>query len=106
MLPGPTRQPQTDPEEAEKRRVATTIVDVLNEALQADPQLVRQLCEYRLPCRPALMAHPTIVALETAEKVAVVGMLGILNGICLRLTGKYIAAVTEENGEISKFTTI
>ena len=59
-------------------------VEVLNVALDADPDAMRQLIENRVPCNTGLAGHPTIqVKREPMSSTGYsVGMIGIINGIC------------------------
>ena len=54
-------------------------VDVLNDALEADPDAVRHIIDHRVPCSNALAVHPTIQVGMNPDQV--VGALGLLNGI-------------------------
>lgn len=65
-------------------RIAERIVDLMNQALSADPDAVNILCGFRIPCNALLGEHPTIQTgyLDDDAKAGYeVGLLGILNGI-------------------------
>ncbi len=55
-------------------------IDVLNEALEKDPEAIRRLLNLRVDCNKDLARHPTI---QTAIYGGVdrIGLLGLLNGI-------------------------
>jgi hypothetical protein len=55
-------------------------VNLLNSALQCDPEAVRALLEHRVPCNNALADHPTI-QVGDIDGQRRVGILGLLNGI-------------------------
>lgn len=70
-----------------------TIVDLLNQAVKADPSAMHALVVNRVPCTDALADHPTIVVDdEGTPGYPHVGLLGILNGIT-GLEGQTIEAV-------------
>jgi hypothetical protein len=55
-------------------------IDVLNRALEADPQAMRNLVETRVRCNEALADDPTIQVMREFGGFSV-GFLGVLNGI-------------------------
>lgn len=63
--------------------VVSRIVALLDEAIQLDPVAMTELCGTRVQCNNDLANHPTIQVgeLEPESGQAVVGMIGILNGI-------------------------
>ena len=71
------------------------ILHVLNTAYQADPSAIHALICNRVPCNEALAGHPDVTVSENlvVGEGYVVGMLGVINGICSNLTGKLVAAV-------------
>jgi len=81
---------------------ATTVEDVfglalqtLNEAYEADPAAMHALICNRVPCNQTLADHPTIqcgVNNITPTETFEVGLLGVINGIIERITGKRVAA--------------
>ena len=87
------------------------VVNLLNEALELDPDALHRLCEFRTPCNDALATHPTIQAGpidgDPADRV---GLIGILNG----LVGTYpsgwgcVAAIydTNDRDQIRRFVLI
>lgn len=56
-------------------------IGVLNEMVAADPVAARSLTDHRVPCNDTLKDHPTIQVLAFEGEPALVGMLGVLNGI-------------------------
>lgn len=63
---------------AEARRV---IIETLNGMVAADPGALLALLETRVPCNDAMRDHPTVQVGRDDNGQAVVGMLGILNGL-------------------------
>lgn len=53
---------------------------ILNEALEADPQAITALLSLRVPCNETLAAHPTIQVRDEKGEVTI-GTLGLLNGM-------------------------
>jgi hypothetical protein len=86
---------------------AAHAVNVLNEALAADPVAVTALVAARVPCAEALADHESI-QVSAKEGVYSVGILGILNGIFgIRDDGMgFIAAVVEDDGTVSRFAVL
>jgi hypothetical protein len=84
----------------EADQVYKTFLDTLNEAIKADRDAVDMLCEHRVECNDELADHPTI---QVCGNPTVVGMIGIINGICERLTGKRVAADYDESGNLLGF---
>lgn len=89
----------------EKRALASSVVDYLNEIVKLDPDALHQLCETRVPCNQALSDHATTQMAGTVGSPEV-GLLGILNG----LVGKradgwgYIAGVYDDDtGKLTHF---
>lgn len=81
------------------------VLQTLNEAYEADASAVHSLICTRVPCNQTLADHPTI-QVET-NKVAptetfAVGMLGVINGVVERLTGKRVAAKFSEPDETGR----
>lgn len=72
--------------------VAIAFAALLNEALKCDPYAISSLCNHRIACDSRLVRHPT-VQVERSADADKVGMLGVINGICERVTGHKIAAV-------------
>ncbi len=64
------------------RTLALQAVNLLNEAMGLDPVAIEALIEQRVPCNQALGDHPTIQCLSEQPDECLLGMLGILNGIC------------------------
>jgi hypothetical protein len=65
------------------------VLDTLNEAYEADAPAINDLIEHRVPCNERLADHPTI---QVGGNPTEVGMLGVINGIVERLTGKRVAS--------------
>lgn len=76
---------------------------VLNEAVTLDRNAVDMLCEHRVECNDALADHPTIQVAGLPGQIAHVGMIGIINGICERITGRRVAADYDTDGNLLKF---
>lgn len=57
------------------------VIGFLNHLLSLDREAIEKLVEIRVPCNEALTVHPTVqVQLEPGQSL--VGILGILNGLC------------------------
>lgn len=56
-------------------------LEVLNRAVQADPQAMWNLCESRVPCNEILAEDPSIQVAVRVEGDHTVGLIGILNGL-------------------------
>jgi len=57
-------------------------IDVLNEALEADPEAITNLLNIRIPCNKALADHPTIQSgLELSDGSFRISPLGLINGL-------------------------
>jgi hypothetical protein len=61
-----------------KKQLAIDIVKLMNDTLRLDSRAIQTLCNFRTKCNDKLANHPTIQV--TAQNM--VGLLGILNGIC------------------------
>jgi len=57
------------------------VVDFLNECLKLDRIAMEKLVNSRVRCNEKLNNHPTVQCTEDEDRNAVVGLLGILNGI-------------------------
>jgi hypothetical protein len=64
------------------------VIDVLNNAVESDPDAMHALVETRVPCNKSLAEHPTI-QVATIEDTSIrmgdaeyrVGIVGLLNGL-------------------------
>lgn len=64
--------------------LADRIIELMNDALKLDPRAITDLICHRVPCNEALAEHPTIQVgrLDRRPDEILVGMLGVLNGLC------------------------
>jgi hypothetical protein len=84
------------------RPMASRIVNLMNEALRADPAAVSGLCSVRVACNEQLAEHPTIQC--SWGEPATVGLLGILNGLGgADADGRGAVAAIVEDGQILRF---
>ncbi len=77
------------------------VIQTLNEAFEADPNAINALITMRVPCNQKLADHPTI---QVGGNPDVVGMLGVINGIVERITGKRVAAIYGDDSKLEGFT--
>ena len=56
-------------------------IQLLNDLLKLDPVAMQALVETRVPCNEALVNHPTVHVYMRGEADALVGLMGILNGL-------------------------
>lgn len=81
------------------------VVDLLNDALNKDPEAVTALVYQRIPCNRSLAEHQSIQVDEKKVGQYEVGLLGIING----LFGTHengqgpITALSKGGREITKF---
>jgi|GEM_PF-935247 len=85
-------------------------IEVLNQAVEADPEAMRALIAHRVPCNEKMASHPTIqvAAAGASGRSARVGMLGILNGmfgVDEHGWGR-IAAVLEPGDKVKEFVRV
>lgn len=79
-------------------------IDALNDALERDPKALNYLLSRFAPCNQELIDHPTVQVRAGSDNHAIVGVLGLLNGVLEPLTGDRVAAVyLDENMEITCF---
>jgi len=66
--------------------ISEKLLELMNEAFEADPHAVHSLVCNRVPCNKTLQDHPYIqvdmLGYETDRPFATVGFLGLLNGLC------------------------
>lgn len=79
----------------------TQIINLLNEALKADPDAINALVNYRVIANKNLMDHPTIQCREINGK-SYVGLLGVLNAISL-IDNEHIVAIFDESDQVLEF---
>jgi hypothetical protein len=79
-------------------------IAVLNAVHRADPTVLPALIRYRVPCNEGVANHPTVQVRGDAGE-ALVGLLGILNGIFgLMPNGSgFMAACYDDHGELTHF---
>jgi hypothetical protein len=85
------------------------MVDILNEALNADPDAVSKLFSHRIPCGDALADHPEIIVgpsvPEDKNSPPDLGLLGLLNGMARRIHPDHrIVSHYDDNGKLFKFS--
>lgn len=80
-------------------------VALLDEALLCDPVAMQALLRTRVPCTEKLVEHPTVqVMLDPDTFQNSISVLGLINGICDKLTGEKVCAVVDNaTGEIQRF---
>lgn len=73
--------------------ILLSVLRVLNDAYQLDPVAMLALIGNRVPCSPALAAHPKVQvwSADPVGKGYMVGMMGILNAIVEEITGFRVA---------------
>lgn len=77
------------------------IVDVLNDALETDPQAVKLLTGFAVPCNEAMGNHPAIQVRVSEDKNHSVRIIGILNAIAA--IDKKIIWEDYEKGDLVRF---
>lgn len=106
--PGRMKEPDTGPLTPSgasqisnhKLEMLQVMLDVLNEAVAADAAAVSELVDHRVACNEQLAKHPAIQVGASGEGDTInfeVGMLGVINGICERATGRKIAALINDD---------
>ncbi len=80
-----------------KDEIFQMFLDVLRDAFDIDPGAFMKLVAHRVDCEPSLVDHPTIVVAGDDERPTL-GMFGIINGICTRITGRTLAFKCEDDG--------
>jgi len=86
-----------------KQEIFESILNILNEVYQADGKAMSQLCESRVPCNETLAEHPTVVVQDDDDGQITVGLIGIINGICEKLTGLKVAGEYNVNDNLVSF---
>ena len=94
---------------------AKSIVVFLNSLLDIDGEAVTNLFSYRVPCNQELANHPTVQVLPPltgTEDPPLVGMLGLLNGLCgvfnqgpMENQGSIVMNI-KSNGELIAFSLV
>lgn len=78
--------------------ILSAVLDVLNQALDKDPEAIRQLLNLRVPCANAMADHPSLVV-DTCDSLTgetrTLDVLGVVNGICRHLTGGRVAVMLD-----------
>lgn len=85
---------------------ADEVCDLLNEALNMDPNCINDLVSHRVQCNDKIANHPTIqVRQYIDDKYPKLGLIGLINGMFgIREDGMgAICADVELNGKILKF---
>lgn len=85
-----------------KNEIKKSFVETLNEALMADPAAILTIINNRVKCNSELANHPTVMVGLNNESFEV-GVLGLINGIYTKITGKIICYEFDENGNIIQF---
>ena len=84
--------------------LAKRIVNFMNSLIELDKDAIVNLVNARMVCNKALAEHPT-VQVTGNDDMSLVGIIGILNGLCGIYDNGFgaIAAVTDNNG-IQRFS--
>lgn len=91
-----------------KKEILQVFIDVLNEAHDLDPKAIESLMNTRTNCNDDLADHDSILC-GTAMIVGcniempTISTLGLLNGVCKRLTGKTVSNVFYDDMTIDRF---
>ena len=84
---------------------ASAVSDYLNALLSLDPEAIQSLVDSRVECE-GLMDDDHLIVLVDPDSPALVGVIGLVNGILSRLgSDEGIAAHYEEDGRLFKFST-
>lgn len=83
--------------------LAKRIVNFMNSLLEIDRDAIVNLVNARMLCNKELEEHPTVQVTGTNDSV--VGILGILNGLCGIYDNGYgaIAAYFDEENKLERF---
>jgi hypothetical protein len=95
-----------EPHAMTSEQILMGFVALLDEALLCDRVAIQNLLSRRVLCNKQLEAHPTIQVSETrpvSRFSSYSSTLGLINGICERLTGQRVCAVVDESGLIERF---
>ena len=81
------------------------VIDLLNEALEADPAAVKALLGLRVKANKKLAEHPTIICQQLeGENFPTIGTLGILNSALTSIQCPLVAAkIDDETGQLLEF---
>lgn len=85
-----------------KKEILQAFIDVLNEAHDLDPKAIESLCNTSVLCKDDLGDHPDFVC-GSNSGFSTIGTLGLLNGICQRLTGKKVVKIINEDCTFNGF---
>lgn len=85
-----------------KKEILQVFIDVLNEAHDLDPKAIEALMNTYTMCNEALENHESIVCSRVAlggcsREEPTLSTLGLINGICARLTGKTVVKILNED---------
>ena len=91
-----------------KESLSFSAAEYLEEVRQQDPETIEQLIETRVPCNTALAEHKDLLVCTSDNGRNMVGPLGVLNGLLLRLTGgrERVAAIFDDNTRLVGFRPI
>ena len=81
-------------------------VDVLNSALEADPDGIKAAIQHKFPANNALVEHPTIQCGRYSNGVGHTSVFGIINGLFgvdHDMWGFIYADINEGTGEVERF---
>jgi hypothetical protein len=88
----------------ENNEVFEAFLTTLNESVLADKWATDKLFRVRVPCNDALADHQTIQVRYNPElQGCEIGLIGIINGICEKLTGDRIALNYDDEGNFLGF---
>lgn len=86
-----------NPDLLTKEEVFQAFLAILNEAFTADELAMHNLITSRVACtNDNLLDHPEIVVDAEPGKPVKIGAIGLINGICDRLTGRKVAMRLED----------
>lgn len=62
------------------RALAVLVADILNQALEKNPDVIGELIDLRMPAPKALAEYPNVQVFKDQEGVSRVSIMGLLNG--------------------------
>ena len=84
------------------RKIANTIIDILNDAMATDEDAMGRLMASQASCNQTMADHPTIVVKDNGQETFLTPR-GLINGIVEPLCGERIGAQMTPEGTLLGF---
>ena len=87
-----------------RQKILNDAIEVLNSALNADPEAINVLISTRIACNMKMGQEPFVqVGTDKEFQGNLLGALGLINGVLKAKDPNFVSAIIDKNGKITHF---